>query len=481
VICGSELTVAKERACIACPSCDKKACNTCTRRYLSESHDMPHCLFCRKSWVHTFMLETFPSSFLNGPMKTSRQKVLLNEQKAMLPASHGDVQAEVGKRKREVLVTAQRKKIADTKALMRIEQETLQALERGAFVAGMGDGLDVVAVVKNQRSYKCPGPDCRGFLADWKCSVCELDVCKKCLSPLADGHVCDEGAVETVRMLARDTKPCPGCGEGIMKIVGGCDQMWCTGCQTTFSWSTGKKTHGMVHNPHYFEYLRKNGAVPRNPLDVECGGMPTPHIVTSDCRHPWYLDVNAFAESLRTYMRNLNHNHDVESPAYPTTMNVAAFNTKMRVKFLMGEIDEPAWRDSLYKNEKKHYLKKELGEILALVDTTSVDIIRRLHAGVKEIQSTSVDGVPKMSRSNTPPFAAHYVASEPMTARAAEVFLNGFKELEALRSYANDNLDKVGVSFGCKFPQFGHHFQFLRFGMDAHRKNAKPTYGRHCD
>ena len=203
--------------------------------------------------------------------------------------------------------------------------------------------------------------------------------------------------------------------------------------------------------------------------------MPTAHRFTSDCREPYYLNVNASAESLRTYMRNLTHNHHVESPAFPTTMNVAAYNTTLRVKFLMGEIDEPAWRDSLYKNEKKHYLKKELGEILALVDTTSVDIVRRLHAGVIAIQSTSLVGVPRKSKSNEPPFVAHFVATADMTARAVEVFHNGFNELEALRSYANDNLDKVGVSFGCKFPQFGHHFQFLKFGMDAHKKIV---YGR---
>jgi len=461
VICGSELTTAKEKTCVCCPSCEKTACNACTRRYLSETHDMPHCLFCRKSWLHPFMIETFPSSFLNGPMKKSRQGVLLNEQKAMLPASHGDVQAEVRKRKRAVEMKAQLAKVADMKALVQSEERVLHGMRNFGL-----DRSEAVVRVVNKRSYKCPGEGCRGFLADWKCSVCELDVCEKCIAPAGAGHVCDEGAVETVRMLTRDTKPCPGCGEGIMKIVGGCDQMWCTGCQTTFSWTSGLKTHGHVHNPHYFEYLRKNGTLMRNPLDVRCGGMPDAARVTADCRKPWMLDINLLVERLRVYIRHLNHNREVESVHYPTTIDVGAFNTSLRVKFLLGEIDEATWRDSLYKNEKKHVMRKELGEIIALVDVTSTDIVRRIHGDIKELQKKSTAGAVKVSRGGYYPGESYEVgAGSGMTATAIASFEGGFKELESLRSYANDYLQRVGVSFGCKFPQYGSYFIFLKFGQ----------------
>ena len=40
--------------------------------------------------------------------------------------------------------------------------------------------------------------------------------------------------------------------------------MWCINCKTAFSWSNGTIENGIVHNPHYFEYLRRTqGSVPR--------------------------------------------------------------------------------------------------------------------------------------------------------------------------------------------------------------------------
>jgi hypothetical protein len=35
--------------------------------------------------------------------------------------------------------------------------------------------------------------------------------------------------------------------------------MWCTHCNTAFSWTTGKIETRNIHNPHYFAYLRQTG------------------------------------------------------------------------------------------------------------------------------------------------------------------------------------------------------------------------------
>ena len=71
-------------------------------------------------------------------------------------------------------------------------------------------------------------------------------------------------SVETAKLIRQTTKPCPKCGLRIHK-ASGCDQMWCIDCKTTFSWNTGEiVTGGIIHNPHYFQYLRdhsENGII----------------------------------------------------------------------------------------------------------------------------------------------------------------------------------------------------------------------------
>lgn len=47
-------------------------------------------------------------------------------------------------------------------------------------------------------------------------------------------------------------------------VVKNCDQMWCIECKTAFSWSKGTVEVGLVHNPHYYQWMRQNGGMPRN-------------------------------------------------------------------------------------------------------------------------------------------------------------------------------------------------------------------------
>jgi len=46
-------------------------------------------------------------------------------------------------------------------------------------------------------------------------------------------------------------------------VVKNCDQMWCVECKTAFSWSKGTVEVGIVHNPHYFQWMRQNGGMHR--------------------------------------------------------------------------------------------------------------------------------------------------------------------------------------------------------------------------
>ena len=73
------------------------------------------------------------------------------------------------------------------------------------------------------------------------------------------------------------------CTAAIFKISG-CDQMWCTQCHIAFSWKTGQKVTGVIHNPHFYQWQRNNGGATQNPNAVHCGGIPGYYIFRNRVR-----------------------------------------------------------------------------------------------------------------------------------------------------------------------------------------------------
>jgi hypothetical protein len=116
-------------------------------------------------------------------------------------------------------------------------------------------------------SQRCIAERCPAFLiredGDKKnlavCPACTTNQCLDCLLPVGteEEHKCDPNHVKTMRTITRTSKPCPNCKHRIEKTVG-CDQMFCTECNTAFDWKTNEIITGRIHNPHYFEWLQSN-------------------------------------------------------------------------------------------------------------------------------------------------------------------------------------------------------------------------------
>jgi hypothetical protein len=74
---------------------------------------------------------------------------------------------------------------------------------------------------QNNFSRPCPKGECRGFFGnDYKCGLCNVNVCKDCFEEVKEEHKCDENTVKSVKALLRETKPCPKCNSLIYKVAG---------------------------------------------------------------------------------------------------------------------------------------------------------------------------------------------------------------------------------------------------------------------
>jgi hypothetical protein len=227
----------------------------------------------------------------------------------------------------------------------------------------------------------CPVNNCKGFLSTaWKCGLCEAHVCSQCHEVKdpddLQGHVCDAANVATADLLRRDTKPCPKCASMIFKI-NGCDQMYCTQCHTAFSWRTGQVVTGTIHNPHYYEYLRRTqGNVPRAPGDVVCGGLPdiyhflrVTRLATTQVDQRYYQDMH----------RNIGHVQYVSTHKYRAANYLD--NRDLRIKFMMNELTEDDFKRKIQQREKAENRKRAIREILVTYATVATDIFQKYTSG----------------------------------------------------------------------------------------------------
>lgn len=166
---------------------------------------------CNKEMTREVMTQKFTKKFLSTRYKEHRENYLFDQEKAMLPATQPIVERLMeNERIRENIIKA-REQIRELYATIRTYEELLyykkdSTVERKSFIR------------------KCPNPECRGFLStQWKCNLCERKTCKECnecMSLEDDEHKCDPNNVETAKLLAKDSKTCPKCGEMIFKIDG---------------------------------------------------------------------------------------------------------------------------------------------------------------------------------------------------------------------------------------------------------------------
>ena len=267
------------RALVGCEGCDFAICKGCVRTYLTSTASDPHCMNCKKGWSQKFIVANLNQTWVSKDYKEHRKKFLTDQQIAKLPESMAAAAQYKKKEEYKKQADAVKEKLNQARAAARQLEEEHRQLLHAVYRAerGQTSGKSEIKFMM-----PCPVDDCRGLLSTaYKCEICKTYACSKCLVPTGHirddpNHVCNEDDVKSAQLIKDSTKPCPGCGERIFK-TSGCDQMWCTKCHTTFSWRTSAIiTNTNIHNPHYYEWQRKNGTngnAIRNPGDVVCGGL----------------------------------------------------------------------------------------------------------------------------------------------------------------------------------------------------------------
>lgn len=366
------------RSKVKCEYCNyEDACKSCWKQFLLSIPERARCMndTCRKKWTYTNLINQFDRTFVDKTYKSHIETIMYNQEKSLLPSTQTIIEIE---KLREEYTKQIREYI---RQIDTIEYKIRQLDNNPA---------------KQQRTFikKCPNEKCNGFLStQWKCGLCDTKVCSECHEiKTHDEHKCDPSTVETVKLLKNDCKNCPSCSTVIYRISG-CDQMFCTHCNTTFSWNTLRIETGVIHNPHYFEWKRKQGTFHE---DIPCGREIDHQFIIYYDRHfqkHIYTYKNRIEngeihliEKMNDMIRKtddfrmmcMNSIHMRHVVLRELNDNRQRNNEDLRLKFLKGEIDEPKFKSLIQMRDKKMLKNEEISQVLTMFVNAFTDIIYRI-------------------------------------------------------------------------------------------------------
>lgn len=371
-VCVSEFTDNKHKR-VSC-SCDFPVCIHCTRTYLMNTTKDPHCMNCKKGWTRDIQYRLLGSSFINTTYNKHRKKILVEKEKArQMETQHyaQQLRKETQLKCNLNYILSQERELKYQ--LMKLQDVKMDNIRQTRYITDELNGIIDTGnktISKNKSSFKCPKDGCKGYVIDKTCGLCESLVCKKCIQTInGDEHECNENDVATAKLILKDSKPCPKCSVRISK-VNGCDQMWCTQCRTPFSWSSGCILSGVVHNPHFYQWMNQNNNrginINRNPGDEVCGGIPTINRL-----HNLFIKTGSYRKLAHIH-RGISHTQYTILNTLRRELNIQENNYRLRARFMIDDIDEKRFGTELMKLDKQRSFKQAILDIFeTYVNVTS--------------------------------------------------------------------------------------------------------------
>lgn len=403
-VCAEPFTGAKRKP-VECGACAFSACYGCTTRFLSESMRDPACMSCNHAWDRDFMIDRLTKGFVNGPLKKRREELLYEREQALLPATQPLVERVIRVEELKEVRAGLMAKKAELKR--QLDEVARECSEVGLQIYRLEHTNVDLKTERRQFVRKCPADECTGFLStQWKCGICTNYTCPDCHEVIGKdkkdaAHVCKPEAVETAKLLARDSKPCPGCSTLIFRISG-CPQMFCTMCHTVFDWNTLQVETGRIHNPHFFEWqrTRAGGAAgaanpfPRPHGDMPCGGLPDVYTISTTLQRLKLNSKNVGGIDIVKYMQWVMHVYEYERRRY--IVDNLMDNADLRVKYMRKEITMDRFKTLLQQREKARAKKVDIEQVMAMLFTVSGDILRNMTAA--KHKDDVLDGVQELMR-----------------------------------------------------------------------------------
>ena len=417
-ICTEPFTNIKRKP-ISCQKCQFISCTECFKKHCLNGND-PMCMNpdCRSIFQESYLYQQLSSNFMTGKYRQNKSEILFEREKSLMEGTMSIIENSILREKINQELVDLNKKRSEINQQINNQKYNLSRLMRDENLTNLDEGSSNDNNLSEKRQAylkKCPTADCKGFLnLAYKCQLCEVSVCSKCLNVKNEDHECNEDDLKTAELLRKDTKSCPNCGEMIHKIEG-CNQMYCISCNTGFDWNSLKIVTGLLHNPHYFEYMNRQNQLTGNNQnrtigDILCGGPPTSNELLNKFRQVYNIQTvnnnnnnnnninnrwrfpnynrynqnqdlsegtNGNSNLCLYWLRISTHVAQVEVPRFSETNNFR-LNLSDRIKYMRNQLDDKRYKINITRRYNEEVRKREILQLFQTFHTLIEDKLRTI-------------------------------------------------------------------------------------------------------